>query len=236
MQSLRHAPHRLGPPDWPGRRTSNAVVSLRGDAFPAVVSLLLVLAGDIELNPGMNCYTCRKPIRRGMDYLQCQANSCTNGSHKQLRCSGFHRSQLTNSWRCPPHGGPGPPRRAPTTSTICDSSQQPIRAGIRPLTCATPGCPRLVHSARRCSGLSGRQGRWLCQQHHQPNHLPETVAGRPIAHSPHRLRKKLLPCNSRWNGPPPTTPSTHSQSATTVSRYSRKVSVGLQWPISKAPS
>ncbi len=41
-----------------------------------------------------------------MDYLQCQANSCTNGSHKQLRCSGFHRSRLTNSWRCPPHGAP----------------------------------------------------------------------------------------------------------------------------------
>ncbi len=48
MQSLRHAPHRLGPPDRPGRRTSNAVFLLRGNAFPAVVSLLRVLAGDIE--------------------------------------------------------------------------------------------------------------------------------------------------------------------------------------------
>ncbi len=36
--------------------------SLRGDAFPAVISLLLLLAGDIELNPGPNCYACRKPI------------------------------------------------------------------------------------------------------------------------------------------------------------------------------
>ncbi len=24
----------------------------------------------------------------------------------QASCSGFHRSQLTNSWRCPPHGAP----------------------------------------------------------------------------------------------------------------------------------
>ncbi len=159
MQSLRPAPHRLGPPDRPGRKTSIAVFSLRGDAFPTVVSLLLVLAGDIELNPGLKRYTCRKAIRRGMDYLQCQANSCINWSHKQLRCSGFHRSQLTNSWRCPPHGGPGPPHSAPTTSSICDSYQQPTRAGNRPLTCATPNCPRLVHSARRCSGLSARQGR-----------------------------------------------------------------------------
>ncbi len=53
-----------------------------------------------------------------MDYLQCQANSCTNGSRKHLRCSGFHRSQLTNSWRCPSHGGPGPPHRASTSSII----------------------------------------------------------------------------------------------------------------------
>ncbi len=50
-----------------------------------------------ELNPGPSCYTCSKPVCRGMDYLQCQANSCTNGSHKQIRWSGFHRSQLTNS-------------------------------------------------------------------------------------------------------------------------------------------
>ncbi len=152
MQSLRHAPHRLGPPDRPGRRTSVAAFLLREDAFPAFP----LLAGDIELNPGPNCYTCRKPIRLEMDYLQCPSTSCTNGSHKQLCCSGCHRSQLTSSWRCAPNGGPGPPHRASTTSTICDSCQQPIRAGIRPLTCATPDCPRLVHSARRCSGLSAR--------------------------------------------------------------------------------
>ncbi len=132
VQATGHAPHRLGPPDRPERRTSNAVFSLRREAFLAVVSLLLVLAGEIEMNPKPNCYTCRKPMRRGMIYLQCQANSCTNGSHKQLRCSGFHRSQLTNSWRCPPHGGPGPPHRAPTTSSICDSCQQPIRAAASP--------------------------------------------------------------------------------------------------------
>ncbi len=195
MQSLRHAPHRLGPPDRPGRRTSTAVFSFRGDSFPVVVSFLLLLAGDIELNPEPNCYACRRPIRRGMDSLQCQVNSCTNESHKQFSCSGFHRSQLTRPW-VRPHGASGPPHRAttsticdsyacrkpirrgmdslhtwtpphrtPTTSTTCDSCQQPIRSGIRPLADATPNCPRLIHSARRCSGLSDRQGRWLCRQH-----------------------------------------------------------------------
>ncbi len=122
----------------PREKNFHCRFSLRGDACPAVFSLL----------------------------LQCQANSCTNGSHKQLPCSGIHWSQLTNSWRCPPHGGPGPPHRALTTTT-CDSCQQPNRAGIRPLTCATPDCPRLIHSARRCSGLSAREGRWLCRQHRQ---------------------------------------------------------------------
>ncbi len=181
MQSLRHAPHRLGPPDRPGRRTSIAVFSPRGGAFPAVVSLLFLPAGDIELIPGPNCFTCRKFIRRGMDYLQCQVNSCTNGPHKQLSCSGFHRSQLTHPWRCPPLGGSGPPHRAQTTSTVCDSCQQPIRPDMRPLTCASPDCPSLVHSAMRYSGLSARLARWLCRQHRQPNGRSETVAGQPIA-------------------------------------------------------
>ncbi len=138
MQSLRHAPHRLDPPGWPGRRTSISVFSLKGDAFPAVVSLLLLLAGDIELNPGPNCYTCRKPIRRGMDFLQCQANSCTNGSNKQLHCSGFSSNppqtpcvpfaeepQTIEHWlrRCPRldatrqniFGSPSPPLKVLTT-------------------------------------------------------------------------------------------------------------------------
>ncbi len=117
----------------------------------------------------------------GMDYLQCQANSCTGGSHKHLHCSGFHRSQLTNSWRCPPHGGPSPPHRASITSTTCDNCQQPIRAGIRPRLCATPDCPRPVHSAKCYSTVSAHQGRWLCRQHRQLNHLSETFAGRPVA-------------------------------------------------------
>ncbi len=44
----------------------------------------------------------------------------------------------------------------------------------------------------------------------------------------HRLRMKQLPCNPRWNGPPPTTPSTHLQFALAASRFSRQLNVGLQ--------
>ncbi len=99
IQSLRHAPHRLGPPDRPGRKTSIAVFSLRGDAFPAVVSLLL-LAKDIKLNPGPNCYTFRRPIRRGMDYLQCQATSCTQATSRQRLppVSADQRMEMSPTW------------------------------------------------------------------------------------------------------------------------------------------
>ncbi len=41
-------------------------------------------------------------------------------------------------WPIPSQLAWQPPHRAPTTSSICDSCQQPIRPGIRPLTCATP--------------------------------------------------------------------------------------------------
>ncbi len=74
-------------------------------------------------------------------------------------------------------------------------------AGLRPLTCATPDCPRLVHFARRCSGLSARQGRWVCRQQRQPNHLSETVAGRPITQKEqqqepnHPVRRPCGNCN-----------------------------------------
>ncbi len=37
-------------------------------------------------------------------------------------------------------------------------------------------------------------------------HRSHLRAGR----SPRRLQKRQLPCNSHWNGPPPTTPSNHS--------------------------
>ncbi len=88
---------------------------------------LLLLAGDIILNPGSNCNACRKYIHRGMDSLQCNANSHTTGPHKQISCIGFNRSQLEMS----PSGGSGTSHRATNTPTlICDSWQQPIHTVV----------------------------------------------------------------------------------------------------------
>ncbi len=181
MQSLRHAPHRLDPLDRPGRRTSIAVFSLRGDAIPAVVSLLPLPAGDIELNPRAELLRSQKThsSRNGLPAMPGQL------LHKRATHATFLQRLPPVSAAPPmemsPTRGPRPPHRAPTTSTVCDSCQQPIRPDIRPLTCASPDCPSLVHSARRYSGLSARQARWLCRQHNQPNGRSETVAGRPIA-------------------------------------------------------
>ncbi len=139
MQSLRHAPHRLGPPHRPGGINSASVFSLRGDAFLAVVSPLLLLAGDIKLNPRPNCYACRKPIRRGMDSLQCHVNSYTTGSHKQFSCSDFHHSQLTHPWRCPPHGAPTLLTGHQTCQpSVIAASSQCILVSYVPLRLSTP--------------------------------------------------------------------------------------------------
>ncbi len=67
------------------------------------------------------------------------------------------------------------------STLICDICQQPLRTGTKHLFCGTPNCSRLAHSARRCSCLSARQGRWTCRQHRQSNRFSETVAGRPAA-------------------------------------------------------
>ncbi len=117
------SPRRLWQPSSRGNNCNRSDTHPTGSALRTGPGEVLPfpffsLKRDIELNPGPNCYTCRKPIRQQMDYLQCQA--CTNGSHKQLRWDGFNRSHLANAWRCPPHRVPGQPNSAPTTSSICE--------------------------------------------------------------------------------------------------------------------
>ncbi len=69
-------------------------------------------------------------------------------------------------------------------------------------------------------GGAGR-GLWRPGRNHHPP---------PDQRSSGRLRKKQLPFNSPWNEPPPTYPTTHSQSAATVNCHSRHLDVGLQSP------
>ncbi|XP_076062668.1 uncharacterized protein LOC143037903 isoform X1 [Oratosquilla oratoria] len=94
--------------------------ALRGD-FPAITPLLLLLAGDVESNPGTTtkytCPTCSKPItssRQTKGSVQC--NMCKNWAH--LTCTTLaDTNQYTNTWTCstcPPVTPLPPPQPQPT--------------------------------------------------------------------------------------------------------------------------
>ncbi len=108
--------------------------SKEGDASPAAASLLLLLAGDVETNPGPSCYAYGKNFRPPDTPLNCHAQGCGVRSHKQTRCSGMTRSQQSLPWHCPTHGGPGPPFTTqiptPATAATTRSGQAP---GLSPV-------------------------------------------------------------------------------------------------------
>ncbi len=81
---------------------------------------------------------------------------------------------------------PLPPMRA--SALFTEHPAHRSSSGTRPLACGAPDCPRLAHYARRCRGLSARQGWWMGQQHRLSNRLSETAAGRPIARYSSRPR------------------------------------------------
>ncbi len=97
-----------------------------GGASPAVDSLLLLLAGDVETNPGPSCYACGKNFRHSDTPINSYAQDCGVRSHKQTRCSGAPRSQQSLPWYCPTQGGPGPPVTT-QTSQLCQSGRVSCR-------------------------------------------------------------------------------------------------------------
>ncbi len=111
------------------------------DVSPAATSLLLLLAGDVETNPGPSCYACGQNFRQSDTPLNCHCQDCGVRSHK--RCSSVPRSQQSLPWHCPTHGAPGQPI---TTQTSHDyySFHHPFRPGTRPLACLAHGCINLA--------------------------------------------------------------------------------------------
>ncbi len=121
------------------------------DVPPAVASLLLLLAGDVETNPGPSCYVCGQNFRQSDTPLTSHTPDYVIRTHKQTRCSGVPRSQQSLSWHCSTHCGPGPPVTTQTAHTCC-RCHYPFRPGTRPLACLTQGCMNLAHTVKRCSG------------------------------------------------------------------------------------
>ncbi len=54
-----------------------------GDARRAVSSLLLLLAGDVETNPGQSCYVCGQNVRQSDTPLICHTPDCKIRTHRQ---------------------------------------------------------------------------------------------------------------------------------------------------------
>ncbi len=110
MRPTRQAPpQRLGPQVRPWEMVRQRFFPKEGGAPPATASLLLLLAGDVETNPGPSCYACGQNFRQSDTPLNCHAQDCGVRSHKQTRCSGVPRYQQSLPWHSPTHGGPGPP-------------------------------------------------------------------------------------------------------------------------------
>ncbi len=76
MQSTRQSSERLGLPDRPGRWNNSVGFSPKGGLTPAVDSLLLLRAGDIETNPRPHCYACGNPVRHGTLPLRWSTVNC----------------------------------------------------------------------------------------------------------------------------------------------------------------
>ncbi len=134
-----------------------------------------------ELKPGPNCYACRKPICRGIDSLQCQAKYCTNESHKQLSCRGFHRSQLIHPWRCPPHRDSAllteHPQRHPYVTAVNSTSTQVSGPSHVPIP--------TVHALSTLQGYAVpvREGRYAGSMANQTAALKQSLACRSPGYS-----------------------------------------------------
>ncbi len=126
---VKHSPSGSDPRSGQGD-ASPTVFSRVGDASSSVASLLL-LAGDVDTNPGPSCYACGKNCRQSDTLLNCHTQDCGVRSHKQTRCSGVPRAQQSLLWHCPAHGGPRPLKRpTPATAATTRSGQAP---GLSPV-------------------------------------------------------------------------------------------------------
>ncbi len=99
---------------------SPTVISKEGDASPVAASLLLRLAGDVETNPGPNCYAFGQNFRQSDTPLNCHAAvyDPTN-KHDAVACPDLNS-----------------PYRGTTKPTVDPGHQLPLRRPT-PATAAT---------------------------------------------------------------------------------------------------
>ena len=109
----------------------STVFSAPGVQDPAaVLRLLILLAGDIESNPGptiqsRKCDSCTKAIRQPKPPatnksppLHCKQIGCTNVCHRIPKCSKISRYTSKPTWLCTLHN-PNTPPSPPTSACAC---------------------------------------------------------------------------------------------------------------------
>ena len=141
-----------------------------------ILALTLLLAGDIESNPGPSCDFCSKTIRK--DYLgkafTCTAMNCVARCHTAEKCSKISRwSQEQPQWFCREHSDDNvqeetvAPAIPVTQNATCNYCKAKIKIGIVPLPCSTTGCEEVCHSGEKCSKISRwkKEKRWTCGIH-----------------------------------------------------------------------
>ena len=149
-----------------------------GGQNPAFAPRLpLIIAGDIESNPGPpTCNWCGKPpASRGTPFT-CAAPNCNTICHAKPSCS-FIKKRTTNPiWLCSAHGGRDPKdpnQQEPLQRTTCSYCGGPANANS--LVCAADKCDIVVHVGEECCKIKRRTANpvWLCPTHSDrpPLHL-----------------------------------------------------------------
>jgi hypothetical protein len=164
----------------------------RGCNPAADLGFLLILAGDVETNPGPDiinkCYTCGYPFKKNQNPLVCSFNGCTNKSHKQTKCSDTKAGSDTTEWICNQHSDDDvllesvrlielpsdaePPRQ-------CDSCGSALRIDYDARHCFVPGCLNRCHFI--CSGISryNHIDVWKCKAHNPDPSSSAAIAAAP---------------------------------------------------------
>ena len=120
----------------------------------AVLRLLILLAGDIESNPGpatqsRSCNSCKKVIRKppanrptSSQPLQCKQVDCDNVCHRIKTCSGISRYSSKPRWLCKLHN--------PATQSTAHHHPSPSDPAVSPTTPpATTALPPLPSTPQK---------------------------------------------------------------------------------------
>jgi hypothetical protein len=114
------------------------------------LKLLLLIAGDVETNPGPTnpevCNWCTKKMSDPKKGLKCAR--CDNVCHKWEKCSKINRSSEDKQWICSEHGV----LPEEQLKKNCHSCVELIKARTDYLQCST--CSNGLHKQKECSGLS----------------------------------------------------------------------------------